>query len=215
MILRVNGKDFSEEEIVVAFRRGDQRIQQAWYELCRRHFAIGTSRYPGLTDYDRSELFQSSFVIFWEKIESGQIYVKASEIWVYTRSGEREIQNLMAYFMKIVKNKFLELCRSGQRTFSIEDFPNLSDDEEMVDTLYWDPDPEVEKDRIVSKCLLSLPLSCRDILTKFYFEKKSLEEILHERKENTSYDGLKSRKSKCMANLKKRIKESFKKAGLR
>ena len=73
----------------------------------------------------------------------------------------------------------------------------------------------MEKDRIVSQCLLALPKSCLEILTLFYYERKSLEEILAARPENNTYNGLKTRKSKCISNLKKHITKSFAKAGLR
>ena len=105
------------------------------------------------------------------------------------------------------------MFHSGKYMMPLNDVVTSSNEDFFTD-LYWDEDPDVEKDRIVSQCLLSLPKSCLEILTMFYYEKKSLEQILEERPENNSYDGLKSRKSKCMTNLKKRITESFAKAGL-
>lgn len=214
MIFEFRRKVFSDAQVVEAFRDRDKKIQQLWYDKCRQQFGKGTSNYGGLTDYDRDDLFQDSFIILWEKMELHQIYAHEGTVHVVTKKGDSVVPDLMGYFMRIVKNKYLEMLRSGKYCMPVNEAVTSSN-EDLFEELYWDEDPEVEKDRIVSQCLLSLPKSCLEILTMFYFEKKSLEQILEERPENSSYDGLKSRKSKCMSNLKKRITESFSKAGLR
>lgn len=214
MIFEFRRKSYTDTQIVEAYQSGDKKIQQFWYDKCRSQFGKGTSNYGGLTDYDRDDLFQDSFIILWEKMESHQIYILDGTIHVTSKKGDSEIPDMLGYFMRIVKNKYLEMFHSGKYVMPLNDVVTSSN-EDFFTELYWDEDPDIEKDRIVSRCLLSLPKSCLEILTMFYYEKKSLEQILEERPENNSYDGLKSRKSKCMTNLKKRITESFVKAGLR
>lgn len=214
MIFEFRRKSYSDIQIVGAYQTGDKKIQQFWYDKCRSQFGKGTSNYCGLTDYDRDDLFQDSFIILWEKMESHQIYILDGTVHVTTKKGDSIIPDMLGYFMRIVKNKYLEMFHSGKYVIPINEVV-ASSNENFFEELYWDEDPDVEKDRIVSQSLLSLPKSCLEILTMFYYEKKSLEQILEERPENTSYDGLKSRKSKCMTNLKKRITESFAKTGLR
>ena len=214
MIFEFRRKTYTDIQIVEAYQTGDKKIQQFWYDKCRSQFGKGTSNYGGLTDYDRDDLFQDSFIILWEKMESHQIYILDGTIHVTSKKGDSEIPDMLGYFMRIVKNKYLEMFHSGKYVMPLNDVVTSSN-EDFFAELYWDEDPDVEKDRIVSQCLLSLPKSCLEILTMFYYEKKSLEQILEERQENNSYDGLKSRKSKCMTNLKKKITESFTKAGLR
>lgn len=214
MIFEFRRKSYTDIQIVEAYQTGNKKVQQFWYDKCRSQFGKGTSNYGGLTDYDREDLFQDSFIILWEKMESNQIYVHDGAVHVISKNGDNVIPDLLGYFMRIVKNKYLEMFHSGKYVLPLNDVVTSSN-EDFFAELYWDEDPNVEKDRIVSKCLLSLPKSCIEILTKFYYEKKSLEQIFEERPENNSYDGLKSRKSKCMANLKKKITESFAKVGLR
>lgn len=214
MIFEFRRKSYTDIQIVEAYRTGDKKIQQFWYDKCRSQFGKGTSNYGGLTDYDRDDLFQDSFIILWEKMESRQIYLLDGIVHVTSKKGDSIIPDMLGYFMRIVKNKYLEMFHGGKYVIPINEVVTSSNDN-FFEELYWDEDPDVEKDRIVSQCLLSLPKSCLEILTMFYYEKKSLEQILGERPENSSYDGLKSRKSKCMTNLKKRITESFAKAGLR
>lgn len=214
MIFEFRRKSYTDIQIVEAYQHGDKKIQQFWYDKCRSQFGKGTSNYGGLTDYDRDDLFQDSFIILWEKMESHQIYTHEGMVHVISKKGDSIIPDMLGYFMRIVKNKYLEMFHSGKYVIPINEVVTSSNDD-FFEELYWDEDPDVEKDRIVSQCLLSLPKSCLEILTMFYYEKKSLEQILQERPENNSYDGLKSRKSKCMTNLKKRITESFAKARLR
>lgn len=214
MIFEFRRKSYSDIQVVKAYQTGDKKIQQFWYDRCRSQFDKGTSNYGGLTDYDRDDLFQDSFIILWEKFEFHQIFIRDGLVYVSSKKGESILPDMLGYFMRIVKNKYLEMFHSGKYVMPLNEVITSSSDD-IFEKLYWDEDPEVEKDRIVSQCLLSLPKSCLEILTMFYYEKKSLEQILEERPENSSYDGLKSRKSKCMTNLKKKITESFAKAGLR
>lgn len=214
MTFEYKGGTYTDWQIVRAYQTGDKYVQQVWYEVCRRQFRIGASGYGALSDYDREDLFQDSFIILWEKMETRQLHLNGSCVFAVSKRGDNQVPDLLGYFMRIVKNKYLEMLRGGKYVLPVNETVTASD-ADIFDELYWDEDPEVEKDRIVSRCLLSLPKSCLEILTMFFYEKKSLEQILAERPENSSYDGLKSRKSKCMTNLKKRITESFAKAGLR
>lgn len=214
MIFKFRHKAYSDVEIVIAYQKTNKSVQQFWYYKCKDQFGKGTSNYLYLSDYDKDDLFHDSFIILWEKMESRQVYAKGMEVHALSKKGDNIVPDLLGYFMRIVKNKYLEMINSGKYTVPINERISTSH-EEAYEELYWDSDPEVEKDRIVSKCLLALPKSCLEILTMYYYENKSLEQILKERNENTSYDGLKSRKSKCMSNLKKKITESFIKAGLK
>ena len=214
MIYKFRFKTYSDVQIVEAYQTSEKRIQQFWYDKCKDQFGKGTSKYGGLTEYDRDDLFEDSFIILWEKMESYQVYTFKGCVHANSKKGDHIVPDLLGYFMRIVKNKYLEILHSGKYVINVNEAVTYSN-EDFFNELYWDVDPEVEKDRIVSSCLLSLPKSCLDILTKFFYENKTLEQILEEREENTSYDGLKTRKSKCLNNLKKKISESFTKAGLR
>ena len=208
-----NKHKYTDTQIVEAYQKPDAKIQQSWFDSCRTQFLKGSSGY-GLTDYQRDDLFQESFILLWDKIKSRQIHVEGKCVFVISKKGDNPLPDLMGYFMRIVKNKYFELLRDGNiiRPSDAEPMPS---EEELFDLLYWDEDAEVAKDRIVKQCLQTMPKSCREILIMFYYEKKSLEDILALRPEGSSYDALKTRKSKCMGTLKKKISDSFAKAGLR
>lgn len=206
---------YADAEVVTAYQLGDKRVMQWWYSTCADAFRRGTAGYGGISYDEREDLMQDAFVLLWEKFESGQVYVDTDgAVKARGRAGIVDVTDLTAYFMRIVKNKYMEMLRDGKHITPINE-SITADETEVLMELYFDNDVEVEKDRIVSQCLLSLPKSCVEILTMFYYERKTLDEILALRPENSSYDGLKSRKAKCMANLKERITQTFKKVGLR
>lgn len=180
-------RQYSDAEVVEAYRSGDKKVQQYWYDKCRSHFFMRRAQYKGLGDYVCDELFQDSFILLWEKMEGGQVYLLDGTVHATSRKGDSEVPDLVKYFMGIVGNKYLELLHSGRFMAQYNERTGVSG-EDFFEELYWDEDPEVEKDRIVSQCLLALPKSCLEILTLFYYERKSLEEILAARPENNTYN---------------------------
>lgn len=212
MIEKIGHKhiDHPDEEYVEGIQRKDRQLILSFYEKLRRVFFKGTSNY-GLSASDREDLFQDSYIIVWEKIESSLIYVKEGKVYARKAQGtDEQVPELSGYFMRVVKNKSNDLFRRNEKITVISDEVR---DDDILD-LVPDDDPEVMRDRIVNMCVMSLPESCKEILLKFYYEGKSLDEIVATRQNTTSYDGLKTRKSKCMRYLKERIIRSFQDVGL-
>ncbi len=212
MFSRDKKSDLSDACVINAFKTCDETVQFRWYDHCREKMDRVTKKWLGITDSDRDDLFQMSMTLLWRKIEDGGIFCMGTTVYARTRRGTTAIESLEGFFMKIVKNYYYELIRQHGRMIGIDDigvqFPDESDS-------IYDSDTEVTKDMIVGECLMRLPKSCLEILIMFYHEGKTLEEILQSRPENTSYNGLKTRKSKCLANLKSMVTEAFNKAGLK
>lgn len=68
---------------------------------------------------------------------------------------------------------------------------------------------------LVQEAIMRLSATCRDILTMFYYEEMTLDDILAQRGENTSKDGLKTGKYKCMKRFETDIRENFAKYHVR
>ena len=62
---------------------------------------------------------------------------------------------------------------------------------------------------IVAEIISRMSPRCNQILTMFYYEEKSLEEILAVLPEVESYNALKSRKYKCLETLRKSAHEIY------
>ena len=67
---------------------------------------------------------------------------------------------------------------------------------------------------VVCNSIMDLPARCRQILTMFYYDGMDLDEILEALGHDGSYNGLKTRKHKCMQSLKDRVTWFFRELGL-
>lgn len=212
--MSIFSETYSDIRVVEAYTTShDKRVMQWWYEHCREAFRKIAPSLEGLSEMDLDDLFHNAHVLMWDKMEQCAIFVDDNRVYSRRRDGVALCDNLTGYFVKIVRLKHFEMLRENRMKISLAtDGP---DDATVYDQLYADSDHEVETDRIVNQTLLSLPKSCLEILTMFYYEHLTLDQILEKRPESNSYDGLKARKSKCMATLKKRIDEKLKKASLR
>ena len=66
------------------------------------------------------------------------------------------------------------------------------------------------KSRIVDECIQLMSPACIDIITQFYYHGKSLDEIMVTRGgKNSSKDGLKTAKNKCMNTLRERVLKEY------
>ncbi len=192
-------KKYSDIRCVEGIRDGCEDIQKHLYLRCRSQFDLKTSRYEFIREAEKQDLFQDSFVILWEKIENQQIFVEDGKVYAWKRDGRSVVPDLIGYFMRIVKNLYHEMLREKGRILEIID--ELDD----ASVLWWSDDNDIHRRMIITQAVLLLPPSCKEIVMMFYYQGLSLNEIVEEREENKSYDGVKNEKSKCLRNLRERI----------
>lgn len=111
--------------------------------------------------------------------------------------------------MDIAKNDYRDWLRNERITLE-EDYESLAHSVEVKTAVYQDDNPESLRERIVADCVFELPPRCKEILTMFYYDGMSLDEILRARGEkNISKNGLKTGKYKCMEYLKSKVREQY------
>lgn len=205
---------YTDTEFVDGVRAGKYKVQQALYEKCRRQFFKGTSNYD-ISLEDKDDLFQECYIIIWRKIETEDIYTTDGKVYAHRKNGETyEVSELIAYFMKIVKNGYCDLLRRKGRipVVSEESLRNVQDaDGERTNG----NGGSTLREQIVYQRVMSLSDSCRDMLTKFYYDGMTLSDILETKEKSKSYDGLKAQKTKCMKKLKEAIIRDMCNAGLK
>ena len=200
-------REYSDVKCVEGIRSGREDVQRRFYFRCYESFRRNSARYD-IPEDERKDLFQDSFVILWDKIADGQIYTEGNKVYAVKRDGPAEVPDLVGYFMRIVKNLYLETLRSKGRILEISDEPDDCDD------LWWSDDSEVMRNMLTKQAVILLPHRCREILTMFYYQGMTLDEIMEERSANRSYNGVKTAKSKCLDILKVRLLNRFEEAGL-
>ncbi len=202
--------DLTDTEIIEGLQHKNPVVEKSFYLSCQRYFMerrSGVFDYKGGTQGDE-DLFQDSFLKLWQEIHAHRIYIRDNYAWRTDRSGNNRKMSasLKTYLMAIAKYKNYELFRE-EEIYGSEpaNAAERMDEEPDENTSEW----------IVGQCVNGLPQRCKEILTLFYYEGKTLDEILEIRQENQSKDGLKTGKSKCMKTLKEKIIEKFKEYNLK
>lgn len=194
-------KPLDDIEAIKGIQMGDESTERRFYLSCQKYFL---EKYDRVFEFSSStrqpiDIFQDSFIILWTEIQSRHIFVKDGRVYRYRRNGGKSPMkaSLKTYMMAIARYKNLELLREN------EIFGHTGYSSEIADGAT--DEPELTLEGIALMEISSMPQHCREILTMFYIEGKSLDDILALRPGNVSKDGLKSGKSKCMAQLKTRI----------
>lgn len=199
--------ELSDKEVIEGLQHNDHAVEHSFYLSCQRYF---NDRRSGVFDFkggaqDEQDLFQDSFLKLWQEIQQRHIYVRDNYAWRFDKLGQgrKMTASLKTYLMAIAKYRNLEIIREeviyGNMGPNMPDPPDVADEESEVTLREW----------IVQQCVNNLPPRCKEILTLFYYDGKTLDEILAIRKENQSKDGLKTGKSKCMKTLTGNITKEF------
>lgn len=132
---------------------------------------------------DGADVFQEALVLLIEKVRTGQFRGESS---------------LNTYLFAIAKNLWLHALRTkGRRSKREKEFV-------MNEPIAIEPDKGQRfngADKDLSHVMEQIGSSCKKILNGFYYEKKSMRELLAE----FDYENeqvLRNRKSKCMKSLK-------------
>lgn len=200
-------QQYSEQEIVYGLQAKDHKVEKWFFEHCREYFM--DKFHEMFFDQDqREEIFQDSFLRLWTQIENKRISVINNVVCRINKDGEYSSLkcSLTTFLMAISKNEYREIVRSNKRMYVPEFFENAN--YSVLSTTLEDNLDDV-KFQLVDECLQQMSPRCIEILTMFYIQGMSLDEILTARPENISKIGLKSSKYKCMNTLRDKVTQMF------
>lgn len=207
---------FSDIEVVKGLQKRNQRVEEWFYNAAKAYFMSSFNKV--FFDQDRKqEIFQDSFLRLWTQIENGKICIIDEKMHRQQKSGEYRPMTctLQTFLMAIATNEYREIVRDTKEVTVPEFFDDAQPSEPESYTIPGEEDAEELKDRIVDDCLMRMSDRCKEILTMFYLEGKSLDDILEVRGDkNTSKGGLKTSKYKCITTLRERVREQFDKFNL-
>lgn len=197
-------RHYSDAEVIVGLQSRELEIEEWFYNSAKQYFMSHFNQM--FFDKDqKTAIFQDSFIKLWTQIENGQIFVKDSEVCRKQKNGNMQPMtcSLNTFLFAIARNEYREQVRSIKEVY-IEEYYD-SNNQDIA--YHQDEDDETEmKIRIVDKCIQMMPSRCLEILTLFYIEGRSLDEIMEIRKDkNSSKVGLKSAKYKCMTTLREKV----------
>lgn len=198
--------EYTDLDVIQAIQKEIGSVCKQFYNECRSYFL---SKHTTLFTFKSRELeildlYQESFSLLYCEICSKRIDIRHNQIVRKNKAGEYKpmTASLKTYLLSIAKFKNLEMSHNTTVVSLNEaNIPNLIESNKDNPEIY----------NIVNYCVnFLLPERCKHILTLFYYENKTLDEILAIRNENHSKDGLKTSKSKCMSKLKANILRELK-----
>ena len=174
-------KTYIDVEIVLGLQSRNRDIERWFYNTSKQYFMS----HFGEVFFDKDQkdaIFQDAFLCLWTQIENGVISIQDNIVCRQQRNGQLQPMtcSLHTFLFSIARNKYREVVRSTREIYIEEYFEGIQ----------------------------MMPPRCLEILTLFYIEGKTLDEIMQIRKDkNSSKVGLKSAKYKCMNSLREKITE--------
>lgn len=201
-----------DNEIIIGVQSRNRKVETEFYNSARRYFDEHFN--DVFFDKDKKqEIFQMAFLKLWTEMENGKITVCDSVICRQQKDGRYLPMtcNLNTFLMTFAKNEYRELVRTNHLDTYADVFDNVDTAAMNTGAMDMEEDAEAMKDRIVDDCIQTMSPRCIEVLTLFYYQGKSLDEILEIRQDkNTSKNGLKTAKNKCMNTLREKVLEEYK-----
>ena len=213
----VKKRKLTDFEIVREIQSRNERATESFYKECKKYFM---SSYKAVFRRDdiKDDIFQQSFVKLWTEIETGRIFLNdEGRIQRKDRRGNIRVLtcNLKTFLIDIAKNDYRDWLRNDRLCLQ-DEFESFAHMVEVKSAVQPEETVETLQEQIVANCVLDLPPRCKEILTMFYYDNMSLDDIIIARGEkNVSKNGLKSGKYKCMESLKSKVKEMYNRYNLK
>src|SRR5690349_9281080 len=180
MVFR-SSSNMNEKEIFERICKGDEKALEFLYKKYYRMMTKLVITNSG-TEEEARDIYQEALIVFWQKATSGNL-VLTSKISTYVYSI---CQNLWRK----------ELDRKKRLSNEEKDTPVVLD----TDT--------AERERIIAKVIDQLGDTCKKVLTYYYFEEMSMQDIA-DKLGFANTDTAKTKKYKCKKKLDDLIKAQY------
>ena len=177
-------KNDNTKNILELIRKGDNATFQKIYSDNRDAF-INFSKKYGVNSYDASDIYQDAILVFHKNVVTGKINELNSSI--------------STYLFAIGKYKIFHTFRENSKMKYSDDIEISEKSFDYDVNLY--PDNLTNQQRLLKIGLNKLGERCKDILTLFYYQGFTLDEITEVLKYSDK-KVLKSQKSRCVKQLK-------------
>lgn len=202
-------RKWNDKQMVEAVAAHDVVMMERFYHDCKAYFKTHAGALF-MTEDRVDDVFQEAMIHLWREIETHRIEVADGVVCRWNEGRLLPLtSSLLTFLLAIAKRKHWELIRKDARL-------HLTDDASLLDNLdggryaengSFEHEESDVREKIVADSVLTMSDRCRQILTLFYYEQRSLDEILAMRAENTSKVGLKTSKYKCMQRLRQLVRD--------
>lgn len=149
-------KNYSQEEIIAGIRENNSEVLKWLYQ----------SQYPKVEQYvianrgnldHAKDIFQEAFVVVWKKLKTGDFVAQNGTA-------------VAGFLYQVAKNKWLDTLKSSthKNTVPLEVYHEIEEEEH---------DGKEFKFKQIEASFKKLGANCKEVLTRFYFEKQPLAKI--------------------------------------
>ena len=189
-----------EARFVQRIHNRERRAERDFFDYCYNY----CMRAQGGDDYFSKDRFQDAFIQIWTEIQDGRIFLKGDVIW-----RQPKAKNAVAAPMSCSLRSFIvDICKKQKAKENRGPVLVVTTTIREITEEDWDDfkhEDEEEQLRIVHTGIEEMPPHCREILTEFYINGLSLEQIMRKRGAHVSKDGLKTSKNKCLKRLREAV----------
>jgi RNA polymerase sigma factor (sigma-70 family) len=171
----------NEKEIFDRIQKGDEKALELIYKKYYRMMTKLVISNSG-TEEEARDVYQDALVVFWQKARSGNLVLTSK---------------MSTFIYSICLNLWRKELDRKKRLSNEE-----KDSSETLDT------DSAEREKIVARCLQQLGDTCRKVLTYYYFDELSMQDIA-EKMGFANTDTAKTKKYKCKQKLDELIKAQY------
>lgn len=174
----------TNQELIQGFRQNNTAVLEEVYVRVFPKIKIHVLKNNG-NEAAAKDIYQEAFIACWKNIKADKL---------------AEDSNIEAYLYTIAKNKWTDYLRSSEyrkrKSEPVRTQVVSSDEDSAVDE-----GEEETKRTAMQRALAQLGLNCRTVLTLFYFERRSMNEIATVM--NVAPASARNQKYRCMEQLRK------------
>ena len=171
-----------DQEVIARMSKGDEKALDYLYRKYYRMMVKLVVTNNG-SEQEAKDIFQDALIVFWQKVTSGNLVLTSK---------------ISTYLYSICLNLWRkELDRKARMVNEEKDGIELIDEDRK------------ERIKIINECVNALGENCRKILTYYYFDGLSMNDIA-EKLGYANTDTAKTKKYKCKKRLDQLIKSKYK-----
>ncbi len=177
----------SQIQIVEAIKNNNEHVLQSLYLNNYKKIEYLVLNNNGSVEQAK-DIFQEAYITVWKNIKNNRFIPK----------NETAING---YLYAISKNKWMDYLRSSKykKSTSLDAF-NYSIVEDNIEEAFTENSDYNQKLKLAMKAFKDLGKPCQELLSKFYFEKKSMVEIAKELLLDAA--STRNKKYRCMQKLR-------------
>ena len=174
----------NQSELICSIKSNESDVLKHFYTTNYKKVELLILKNSGSIEHAK-DIYQEAFISVWTQIKNDKFI-------------PRNDTALQGYLYKIAKNKWMDVLRSksfkNSKSINFETLTYINDDNDE------DIDLKSNKLKLAMAAFKNLGKPCKQLLSVFYFEKKSIKEIASELKieENTA----RNKKYRCMEKLR-------------